>query len=195
MGGLEASQPLAERKTVIGITGMPGSGKSTLAEIAESLGFKKLVMGDFVRAEAERRGLKPTGENLGLLMLQLRREMGEAAIAEMTVKATKKLGSDKIVIDGVRSPAEIDEFKKNFPGFKLIAVHAPREVRFTRLTGRRRSDDPKAWEAFQDRDLRELEVGVGSAIALADRILENIGELEAFKRQAVKLLREVLEGV
>ena len=59
MGGLEASQPLAERKTVVGITGMPGSGKSTLAEIAESLGFKKLVMGDFVRAEAERRGLKP----------------------------------------------------------------------------------------------------------------------------------------
>ncbi|HID18997.1 TPA: dephospho-CoA kinase, partial [Candidatus Bathyarchaeota archaeon] len=71
---------MQERK-VVGVAGMPGSGKTTLAKVAEELGFKVIVMGDFVRAEAEHRGLEPTAENLGSLMFKLREELGEAALA------------------------------------------------------------------------------------------------------------------
>ena len=61
-------------RTIIGITGMPGSGKNTVREIVRGFGLPIVVMGDEVRAEAERRGLDPTPENLGKVMLQIRAE-------------------------------------------------------------------------------------------------------------------------
>jgi dephospho-CoA kinase len=173
---------------------MPGSGKTTLAKVAEELGFKVVVMGDFVRAEARRRGLKPTAENLGSLMFKLREEMGEAALAKLTAEAVEKLNAELVFIDGIRSPAEIREFKRRFPGFKLIAVHAPDEARFRRLTGRERSDDPKAWEDFLQRDSRELKVGVAEAMNLADENLENLGEIKEFKAEAGRVLRRLAEN-
>jgi dephospho-CoA kinase len=182
-----------QEKKVVGVAGMPGSGKTTLAKVAEGLGFKVIVMGDFVRAEAERRGLKPTAENLGSLMFKLREELGEAAIAKLTVKAVEKLTAKLVFIDGVRSPAEIEEFKRRFPGFKLIAIHAPSEIRFRRLTGRERSDDPKAWEAFLQRELREFKVGVSLAMNLADKTLENLREMGEFKAEAAQVLREMIK--
>ncbi|MHC1564039.1 MAG: AAA family ATPase [Candidatus Hecatellaceae archaeon] len=183
-----------QRRKVVGVTGMPGSGKTTLAEAAEELGFKVVVMGDFVRAEAKRRGLEPTAENLGSLMFKLREEMGEAALAKLTAEAIEKLDVKLVFIDGIRSPAEIREFKRRFPSFKLIAVRTPDEIRFRRLTGRGRSDDPEAWEAFLQRDSRELKVGVGEAMNLADENLENLGEMEEFKAEASRVLRRLAEN-
>lgn len=180
---------------VVGVTGMPGCGKTTLARMAEALGFKVVAMGDLVRAEAEKRGLKPDGETLRRLMVQLRAERGEDVLARLTVENVRRLKAERVLIDGVRSPAELEYFRKHFPDFKLIAVHTPQKLRFERLTGRRRSDDPSAWEAFVARDLRELEVGVGAAIALADRVIENLSSLEEFKRLAVETLKEVVEDV
>jgi dephospho-CoA kinase len=55
----------------------------------------------------------------------------------------------------------------------LVAIHASRSRRFNFLRGRGRSDDPASYETFQRRDERELEVGIGKAIALADEVLSN----------------------
>ena len=51
---------------------MPGAGKSTIANGLESKGYEIINMGNEVRAEAKRRNLEPTGQNLGKLMLELR---------------------------------------------------------------------------------------------------------------------------
>jgi dephospho-CoA kinase len=182
-------------RIIIGVTGMPGSGKSTFAEVARKLGFKIIVMGDFLRKEAEARKVKPTSENLGKLMIKIRKEKGEKFLAKLTVKAVKAVKGRKILIDGVRSLAELEEFKYSFPDFKLIAIHAPQEFRFKRISGRARSDDPSAWRNFIKRELRELKVGIGSAIALADRIIENSGSLKEFKNKAAETLTEMVKNV
>ena len=182
-------------KKVIGITGMPGSGKSTFAEVARSLGFKVIVMGDFLREEAKKRKIKPTAENLGKLMIKIREEKGEKILAKLTVKAVRNMSEEKILIDGVRSLAELEEFRRRFPNFKLVAIHAPQESRFKRVSGRARSDDPSAWKSFIRRELRELRVGVGSAIALADKIVENSGSIEEFKETVEKVLKEIIGDV
>jgi dephospho-CoA kinase len=83
------------------------------------------------------------------------------------------------------------EFEKNFPQFILIAVHSSPETRFERLFRRKRSDDSAGWGGFVDRDLRELSVGQGSVIALADYMIINEGTLEECKAT----VREVLEAV
>ena len=174
-------------KILIGVAGMPGAGKATAEEIVRDMGYSVVVMGDEIRDEAKRRGLKPTPENLGMVMLKLREEESPSVVAERCIPKIEK-ANGKIVVDGIRSPHEVEEFKRHFPRFTLIAIHTSPETRFQRLFKRRRSDDPKGWETFVERDLRELSVGLGDVIAMADYMVVNEGTQNQLKRQIRKVL-------
>lgn len=178
-------------KLVVGLAGMPGAGKSVIVNVARSSGYGVVVMGDEVREETRRRGLEPNPENLGHIMLELRRLEGEAVIARRCVSKILDKTESKVIVDGVRSLAEVEEFKRHFPKFTLIAVHAPPEIRFKRLFHRQRSDDPKDWEIFCERDMRELSVGLGNAIAMAEYMIVNEESLNAVKKKAAEVLRRI----
>ena len=182
--------PMKER-IVLGVAGMPGAGKGTVREIFQKMGYTVVVMGDEVREEAKRRKVKPTPENLGMIMLKLREEEGPAAVATRCIPKMEEV-KEKVVVEGIRSLHEVDEFKKHFPNFTLIAIHASPETRFRRLFQRKRSDDPKRWGTFRERDLRELSVGIGAAIAAADQIIVNEGSRLQLKRKTREVLKEVL---
>ena len=177
-------------KLVIGLTGMPGAGKTVFVEAATAVGYVKVSMGDVIREETQRRGLELNPQNVGKVMLDLRRDSGNNVIAERCVPKIKAQVSDKIVIDGLRSLSEVEVFKANFAGFKLIAVHAASDVRFARLSRRGRSDDPKIFDAFLERDMRELSVGLGNAIALSEHVLVNDCSIESFKAVVKKYLEQ-----
>ena len=177
---------------VVGVLGMPGAGKGTVREIVQKMGYPVVVMGDEIREEAKRRKLKPTPENLGMIMLKLREEEGPAAVAKRCIPKMEKVKEKVVVVEGVRSLHEVDEFKKRFPNFSLIAIHASPETRFRRLFRRRRSDDPKGWETFVGRDSRELDVGVGAAIATADHTIVNEGTKSQLKKKTLEVFKEVL---
>ena len=81
---------------------MPGSGKSTIVSALKSRGLEALNLGDGVRAEAKRRNLEPTGDNLGKLMLELREKNGPGAIANLLTESIKNSQSKVIIVDGVR---------------------------------------------------------------------------------------------
>lgn len=179
-------------KKVIGIAGMPGAGKTLAAQVAKQMNFEVIVMGDVVREEAQKRGLAPNPENLGRLMLQMRREEGEAVIAKRCISKIGKTKSNLIVIDGVRSLHEVEEFRRAFPKFIILAVHASPKTRFERLFKRRRSDDPNSWTVFVERDMRELNVGLGHVIALADHLIVNEGSKAEFVEKVKDFLEEVV---
>jgi dephospho-CoA kinase len=179
-----------KQKMVIGVAGMPGAGKAEIARVAKQKGYVVVVMGDEIREETRRRGLKPTPENIGKIMLKLREEKGPTIVAKKCILKIANANTDIVLVDGIRSLHEVYEFEKNFPQFVLIAVHSSPETRFGRLFRRRRSDDPKGWEVFIERDLRELSVGQGSVIAMADHMIVNEGTLEEFKTK----IQEVLEA-
>lgn len=178
-----------KEKILIGVAGMPGAGKATVEEIVRDMGYSVVVMGDEIRDEAKRRGLKPTPENLGMVMLKLREERGPEIVTERCIPKIEKADGRIAVVDGIRSPHEVEEFKRHFSDFTLIAVHASPETRFQRLFKRGRSDDPTEWDTFAGRDLRELSVGLGDVIAMADYIIVNEGTKNQLKRQ----IRNVLE--
>jgi len=182
------------KKTVVGITGMPGSGKNTIREIMQEFGFPIIVMGDEVRAEAKRRNLDPTPENLGRIMLQIRAEEGLGVLARRCIPKVKASGSSVVVIDGVRSPHEVREYRREFPNFKIIAIHASPMARFRRLLKRGRSDDPKDWETFVERDQRELSVGIGEVIATANYMVVNEGTKDQLKGELRQLLRQLMKN-
>lgn len=169
-------------KLIICLTGMPGAGKSTIANSFSTSCFQVLSMGDVVRREVERLGLEPTDSNLGKIMLDLRREQGLGAIANLVVREIK---DDKrhVMIDGLRNMEEVDILRKH--GIvKILAIHAPKEKRLSYLKKRKRSDAPTNEKEFNARDKRELEVGLGEAISYADSIIMNDSTIEELIRKA-----------
>lgn len=182
---------MTSNKLLVGLTGMAGSGKSIAEKTATQNGYDVVVMGDEVRAEAKRRGLTPTPENLGKIMLELRRLEGQSAIARRCITRINKATNQKIIVDGIRSLSEVEEFKKSFPRFSLIAVHSSPETRFKRIYKRQRSDDSQDWYTFHERDLRELSVGLGNVIAMAEYVIMNEGTRESAEAQARRILKKV----
>ena len=178
----------ANQKTVIVIVGMPGAGKSLASSVAANRGVPVFVSGDIIRAEAKRRNLSPTRKNLGRLMLKIRKEEGMGAVAKRLAPLIDKIDGISFVYEGARSTEEIEELNKKYRVF-TIAIHASPKSRFRRLQKRRRSDRPRNWADFLERDERELKVGVGKLIAVADRVVENEDTRNDLKRRTGRLLR------
>ena len=151
---------------------MPGAGKSTIVSKLKEQGYQAFNLGDGVRAEAKRRNLEPTGENLGKLMLELREKNGPGAVAELIKEPIQNSNHEIIIIDGIRSIHEINVLKET-GNLKLLAVEASSNTRFNFLSERKRSDDPLTREKFEERDSREISVGLQEIIKLADESIEN----------------------
>ena len=173
---------------------MPGSGKGVFQRILQRIGYPVVIMGDEIREEAKRNNLNPTPENLGKIMINLRESEGAAVIAKRCIPKLKKKTEKIVGIDGIRSLSEVKEFKKHFPNFITVAIHASPQTRYERLSRRKRSDDPKNWKTFVQRDQRELSVGMGDVIATADYMLVNEGSLLQLKRKIHQVLKKELSA-
>jgi dephospho-CoA kinase len=180
-------------KLVIGLAGMPGSGKSLVVETAREEGYAVVIMGDIVREETEKRGWELTPKNVGKVMLELRKTGGNSVVAEKCVPKIKQSKTERVIVDGIRSLNEVAVFERYFSRFSLVGVHSSPETRFNRLNRRHRSDDPSEWKLFQERDMRELGVGLGNAIALAEYLITNENGKDSTKSKVRGILRRIEE--
>ena len=185
-------QSTKPKKTVLVIVGMPGAGKSLASSVMKTRGIQVFVSGDIIRAEARKRKLKFTRKNLGELMLKIRREEGMGAVAKRLVPLVEKATGEFVVYEGARSVEEVDELRRRYR-VVTIAINASPHARFQRLQRRRRSDRPRGWADFAERDNRELGVGIAKLIALADRTVENEDTKDDLKRRTRRVLQVVLK--
>jgi len=188
---------------VIGVTGMPGSGKSVVSRVADSLGMKVVRMGDVIRNEAQKRNEAP-----GKVAVELRQEYGEFVVAERCVDFIKNFSTGEVgssnksqkdkspvfLIEGIRSPWEVQIFKKNFPNFKVIAIHSAPKTRYMRLKKRMRSDDSAEAKEAKKRDQRELKFGIGEVIASADFMVVNESAKGKLKNTVRGILKNELQN-
>lgn len=159
---------------VLAFTGMPGAGKSVAVEVARERGIPVLRMGDFIWEEVRRRALPLGSESVANVAMEMRTDFGPGVWAEKTVDRLNTLKPPIAVIDGVRSEAELEVFRRRLGhDFTLVAVHASRPTRMKRLLVRGREDDVRDEGEFIARDERELDWGIGRVIALADVMLLN----------------------
>jgi len=171
---------------------MPGSGKSLVVSSIKHLADMSISMGDVIRREAVKRGIKPTSKSLMELAKEVRKEYGSNYVAMEVVKEVSKSGAKVVVVDGVRSLDEVNTFKK-FGDVYIIAIHSSPKTRFLRLSARGREGDPKDWYEFVGRDMAELELGVGSVIALADLMIVNEDlSVEDLTKYVVNKVRELV---
>ena len=188
---------------------MPGSGKSVVSRVADNLGMKVVHMGDVIRNEAQRRNESP-----GKVAVELRQEYGEFVVADRCVEfiknsTQKRESSNKkskngnssnegksqlFLIEGIRSPWEVQIFKKNFPDFKVIAIHSAPKTRYMRLKKRMRSDDSAESKEALKRDQRELKFGIGEVIASADFLVVNESGKGKLKNTVRGILKNELQN-
>ena len=175
---------------IMGISGMPGSGKSIVSDMATEKGALIVSMGDIVREEAKKRGesSKETAKNL-------RAEHGQYIVAELTIKKIKKLqdeGNEKlIIVEGIRSPHEVEMFKENFDNFIILSVFTNPAIRFERLKLRMREDDSQDYAEFKKRDDTGLGFGIGTVIALSDKLIINESDLDSFTEKIDEYFSEI----
>ena len=173
---------------VIGVVGLPASGKGEFSKIAAEMGIPVVVMGDMIRNAVKTAGLEPTDANFGAAANRLRVERGMDAIAQLCVPEIRRQTTPVILVDGIRGDAEVDLFRRTFPGFTLIRIDSSSENRLVRIVSRARSDDVTSADSLRNRDERELSWGLGNALLQADIHLCNDGSLTEFSEAVHTLL-------
>jgi len=159
---------------VVGVTGMPGAGKTTAARHLSGLGYAVISMGDVIRDEVARRGLPPGIESQVMVMRSVRGEYGPAALVELLRPRIESAAGQgrTVVLDGVRSPAEVERLG-SIGTVRILAIYASPRRRFERLRLRGRPDDPRTPGELAERDRQELALGMGAVVALADDTVIN----------------------
>jgi len=176
---------------IVAFAGMPGSGKTAAVKVAADRGIQVLRMGDSVWDEVKDRKLPLKAKVVGEVAAEMRETHGQDIWARRTLK---KVDPDAklVVIDGVRSKAEIDVFKDAMGhDFIVVYIQCPDDVRMERVTQRGREDDTVTEEAFRARDEREISWGLGEVLEESDVVISNTGTKQELRLNVAYLLSDV----
>lgn len=172
---------------IIGFAGKNCSGKGEAVKyLVEKYNFTASSLSDRIRDEIKRKGEEITRETLQQIAGDLRKEFGPQVLAKRTWGKIVSKKIEKAVIDSIRSPEEVEFFKK-LPNFYLISIEANPKLRFQRMIGRgnRGHTDPKTWEEFvksEERDDTGDGRNIEACIKMSDFQITNEGtEQELFK--------------
>lgn len=182
------------RPPVIGLTGPNSSGKGETAGIlVNELGYRMLSLSDMLREEARRRGLEPVRDVLIPLGNELRRDRGAGVLAEMALERV----SPPALVDSIRNPAEVAVLRR-IPGFVLVAIDAPVELRHERSLRRARPGDARTLDEFLEKERRENTADpsaqqLTATAALADAVVRNEGSLDDLRREVLALVESLGE--
>ena len=185
----------------VGVVGQIACGKGVLVDyLTKKLGFISFSLSSILHDELKKKNLKEfTRKTLQDLGDKLRKQYGDHVLAKRAIKVLKQQHKNRVVIEGIRNPGEIEYLKKN-PNFVLIGVKSKRELRFKRLLSRSKPWDPKNWNDFVIVDRRDIGVGqtksgqqVGKCLAYCDHILTNNKDVQDFQRKVKKLLDKIIK--
>lgn len=182
---------------IIGLTGKNGSGKGEVAKILQEAGFEYRSLSDIIREEVRKKGQKVTRANLIRAGTKMRSKEGLSVLAERTLR---KLASDRnYVVDSIRNPEEVRALKRR-DDFFLLAVAAPRPVRFERVKKRGRENDPTTLKNFvvmEEREFKSKDPAGQQLLAtekLADLKVGNAATLEKLRDNVRKLLLKLVQN-
>lgn len=181
---------VGEERICLGLTGPNAAGKGEIARFLSEAGFGYFSLSDSVREEATLQGLDHSRDNLIRTGTWLREKFGPGVLAErILVRLTPRS-----VVDSIRNPGEIEVLRR-LPRFFLLGVDAPQELRFERSLARSRGGDGLTLESFRSKEQKEqAKDGPGQqlqiCLALADRVVQNLGTLEELRDKVTSVLAE-----
>jgi dephospho-CoA kinase len=169
---------------------MPGAGKSLVGEMLAARGFKEVEMSASVKEKMAENGIEVNKDSIRDFSLNARKEYGNDVVAKWTIEKIRKLPEKDILIVGLRSADEAKYFK-TLESVTIISVVAPKMMRFDRLVERKREDDPKNYSDFENREEKEKQFGIASAMEHAKYIIRNSGSIDELRSKVGKVLDEI----
>jgi len=164
-----------EKPRALALVGMPGAGKTVCAQHLRRKGYFTLRFGAVVIDEVRRRGwaLSPARERSAREELRAAHGMAAMALISLPKLHEALRGHQCIVIDGLYSFSEYKLLiEKLGAPLVLVAVAAPRQLRYQRLAAR--PERPLSARQARERDMQEIEsLEKGGPIAMADYTLLN----------------------
>lgn len=184
---------------ILGITGTNGAGKGSVVEyLVEKKNFKHYSVRDLVVEEVLRRGIELNRTNIGKTATEMRTENKPEYFVATFIDRAKDTNEANVVIESIRTVAEAEYLQKH--GGFLMAVDAPVEVRFKRITERGTVTDHVSFEEFRAQEDAEYtskdpndpnQMNVLAVIGKADVTIINDASLEDLE---VKI-EEILSGL
>lgn len=172
---------------VFALVGLPSSGKTSHGKrLMELKGIPLLETGHAVYYELRKHRLDATHENTSRIIQQ--------CLSQDPVYFLRSIlqhdfcnydGKNVLLISGIKSPSEVAYLRKKFGSKNVIIIgfHATQQTRFLRVKNQSRhissefyeksmeDNDLSRWKNFIDRDMREIKLGIGYNLALANEIV------------------------
>ena len=181
--GNNGGQSIVSPFRLIGLTGTNSAGKGETAAFFKSRGYGYKSLSDVIRDRLKAEGLEESRDNLIRRGNELRREGGPDILARLAMADLQP----PAVIDSIRNTSEIT-YLKTRPGFVLLAVNAPLDLRFERARLRGRNESASTLEEFtrkedEERGARPEAQQLDACIALADAVVVNDGTIGDLHRK------------
>ncbi|MBU2632739.1 glycosyltransferase [Patescibacteria group bacterium] len=191
---------MAKKLRIVGISGPIASGKGVIAKLLEKKGFKKLELSQIINSEILKQRLKlnrNTQQNVGN---KLRAKFGNNYLAKKTIENALSGRYKKIVIDGIRNPAEIKFLIDKYNAI-VIGVSTPVDLRKKWFLKRSKGSDKQALKNFEKVEKRDRGIGenasgqqVTKCLKLCDVIIKNNTDdpkKEEFKKAVAQALDDL----
>ncbi len=166
------------------LVGLQLSGKSSHGDkLMKESGIPMIETGHAVYITLQEKQLQANHKNTSKVIKDLLSEDPlYFAKKILNIEQQRYLNSDKLVFNGIKSPAEIEYVENKF-GKKnviVIAFHARQRTRFFRVNNidrflissfnekKQEDKDLGQWRNFMERDQREIDLGIGISIARAN---------------------------
>ena len=185
---------------VVGLTGTMGSGKNSVKQIImQRFSCYHVTLSDVIRGEIEKKRGQLDRTKLQDMGNEMRQKYGNHILAMVAIEYLPR-DKDMIIVDGIRNPGEVEYLKKKFGNdFFMVAVDAPKEVRFERLKGRNDPKDPQTIEDFKKADARDQGKGeppygqhVGACVKMADFTITNAGTLKQLEKDVAEVVGKIM---
>jgi dephospho-CoA kinase len=175
------------------LTGMPGSGKTTVADMLKEKGFTMVEHSSQIKRLMRIGGMKVNAKNMELFVIQLKKAFGRDVVSKLSSK-TIASSRGNVVISGPRDPAEISYIRKFHPEVVVVAISAPRKLRYNRIMHRKKGLKAGNYREFEWRDRKNIALGTMKLINHADYVLVNTGTLTQLRFNLDELLRTLQDG-
>lgn len=184
---------LMQMNKIVCVSGMCGAGKSIVSDFFVKNGFEFVRFGQLTLDEVVKRGLEVNEVNERKIREELREKHGMAAYAILNLpKFDELMKKGNVIADGLYSWEEYKVLKEHYgEAMRVIAVWAPPELRYERISSRVMTADDKdlrnrsfTKEEAKSRDYAELEkLNKGGPIAMADFTIVNNKDINFLNQQ------------
>lgn len=183
-------------KIVIGLVGEAAAGKGTVAAfLTQKYGASVHTFSKSMKDCVSRLYLPLSRENLTRFSTLTREAYGQDLYARVVAKDCEADPNPMTVVDGIRLEADMAALK-GLPGFHLIYVTAPVELRWERARkrGEKAGESEMSLEDFKKEELLPTELQIKAIGAAAEFTVENAGDFAELYTSTESILEYIKAG-